>query len=88
MKQEAGVRRGQGKIVAAGLVCLFWVSEAAPAVAFETHWFTQRGKNLRAGADDDDSRRAPRQRAAPLFERCGGQARDANGQPRRGDGCQ
>ena len=91
MEQEAGVRRGPVKIVAASLLCLFWVSAAAPAAAFETYWFTQRGKNLRAGTgaeDDPYQRPAQRQRAAPFLDRCGGQGRDANGQPRRGEGCQ
>lgn len=89
------MRRGITLCGAAALAGMILASAPMPVAAFETHWFTQRGKNLRAGAGEDDDpalRRAPRQRVAPAIDRCGqgggGQFRGGNDAPRGGDGCQ
>ena len=88
------MKRPIAKFCAAALAGAILVTALAPsaAVAFETRWFTQRSKNLRAGAGaDDDNTGRPGQRPAPAADPCGQgrkQANRANGGQDRPLACQ
>ena len=74
-----------GAVALAGLLA---AAHAAPAAAFDAYWFTQRGRNLRAGSgaeDDPAQRRVQRQREAPQQDRCA--AGQRGGGQRRAEGC-
>ena len=85
------MRRNWSKLTALVLAGFVVSMQIEPVAAFDAYWFTQRGKNLRAGSNDDEPnlRNPPRQRAQPGADGCGGggQTGDPNTQPRRGEGC-
>ena len=81
------MRRVFLKAAAVAIAGMLAVANAAPASAFDAYWFTQRGRNLRAGsgADDDPAqRRVQRQQEAPQQDRCAAQR---GGGQRRAEGC-